>query len=226
MRLLELGEIPLAQRTRLGRLSLGWHPQGAIRKHIAPRLGGVTLARPTPLQIQETLADLERDGTSPAVRALVFRILHRALRDAHAWRLLAVHPCDGVPRLRYAAPPVTPFTPQEVVRFFAAAREDRLHGLYVLLGTAGLREGEALGLHWSDLNLQDGTATITRQLTEVRGHLALSEPKTPKARRQVPLPALAVDALKDHRKRQLASGHYRAERTSVNRRLTIIHAVT
>lgn len=185
--------------------------QGAIRKHIAPRLGGVALPRLTPLQIQEALAGMERMAASPAVRALVFRILRRALRDARAWRLIAVHPCDGVPRPRYAPPPIVPFTPAELGRFFAAARTDRLHALYVLLGTAGLREGEALGLHWSDVDLQNGTATITRQLTEVRGHLALTDPKTPKARRQVPLSALAVEALKEHRKRQLAAGYYRGD---------------
>jgi integrase len=37
--------------------------------------------------------------------------------------------------------------------------------------------------------------------------LWIGEPKTAKARRQVDLPAIAVEALRDHRQRMLAEGH-------------------
>lgn len=45
----------------------------------------------------------------------------------------------------------------------------------------------------------------------MRGKLWLDEPKTAKARRQIELPAVAVLALREHRKRQLAEGHWRTD---------------
>lgn len=74
--------------------------------------------------------------------------------------------------------------------------------------TAGLRQGEALGLKWSDIDLDAGTLRVNRQLQRVRrdgdraGSLVFSKPKNA-SRRAVGLPPRAVRALREHRKRQL-----------------------
>ncbi len=89
-----------------------------------------------------------------------------------------------------------------------AARGDRYEALYVLCLMAGLRQGEALGLKWSDIDLDAGTLRVNRQLQRVRrdgdksGTLVFSEPKNA-SRRAVGLPQRAVGALRSHRKRQL-----------------------
>jgi integrase len=73
---------------------------------------------------------------------------------------------------------------------------------------AGLRQGEALGLKWSDVDLEPGTLRVQRQLQRVRrdgdrsGKLEFSEPKNA-SRRTVGLPRRAITALSGHRKRQL-----------------------
>ena len=73
---------------------------------------------------------------------------------------------------------------------------------------AGLRQGEALGLKWGDVDLDAGTLRVNRQLQRVRhdgdksGSLVFSEPKNA-SHRKVRLPLRAVRALREHRKRQL-----------------------
>jgi integrase len=73
---------------------------------------------------------------------------------------------------------------------------------------AGLRQGEVLGLKWSDIDLDAGTLRVNRQLQRVRrdgdksGKLEFSEPKNA-SRRTVGLPPRAVAALRTQRKRQL-----------------------
>ncbi len=77
------------------------------------------------------------------------------------------------------------------------------HGLWVLLGTAGLRLGEASGLKWEDLDLAAGKLTVRRALQRQRGKgLVLVEPKTPRSRRTIHLADCAVEALRRHRARQ------------------------
>ena len=48
----------------------------------------------------------------------------------------------------------------EVGRLFGASQGHRLHALWVLLATTGVRLGEALGLLWSDI-LGDSTISLT-----------------------------------------------------------------
>jgi integrase len=68
--------------------------------------------------------------------------------------------------------------------------------------------GEALGLKWTDVDLEAGTLRVNRQLQRMRredgeaGKLVFSEPKNA-SRRTVDLPKRIVGALKSHRKRQL-----------------------
>jgi integrase len=64
--------------------------------------------------------------------------------------------------------------------------------------------GEALGLKWSDIDLDGKTLRVSRQLQRMRegGGLVFSEPKNA-SRRTVDLPKRAVEALRSHRRRQV-----------------------
>jgi len=85
-----------------------------------------------------------------------------------------------------------------------AARGDRLEALYVLAITAGLREGELLGLRWQDVDLEGATLSVRQQLTRTKKDgLCFTTPKSPKSRRSVRLTRSAVEALERHRRRQL-----------------------
>jgi integrase len=89
------------------------------------------------------------------------------------------------------------------VHLFESTVTDQYHALWVLLGTAGLRLGEALGLHWSDIDWQHRTLTIRRALQRQTGRgLVFVEPKSKGSRRTIELLDIAVDALQAHRDRQ------------------------
>src|SRR5262249_40590509 len=65
------------------------------------------------------------------------------------------------------------------------------------------RQGEALGLRWDDIDLDGGSLTVRAALQRINGKLQLVEPKTKRSRRTIPLPQVAVNALRAHRVRQL-----------------------
>ena len=89
--------------------------------------------------------------------------------------------------------------------------------LWVVLLTGGLRPGEALGLTWTDVDLETGELHIRQALTR-RGlpegePWRLVQPKTKRARRVVALPGVAVRALKEWKtrtakERLLVGGEY------------------
>lgn len=81
-------------------------------------------------------------------------------------------------------------------------RSHRLYALYVLAMTLGLRRGELLGLHWTAVDLGKGTLTVATNLQRVGGELRIVLPKTKTSQRTLPLPPLAVAALREHQERQ------------------------
>jgi integrase len=96
------------------------------------------------------------------------------------------------------------------------AAGDRFEALYWVAITTGLRLGELFGLQWQDVDLRAGTISVCRSQSDVKGKLALSEPKTRKGRRLVTVPAQTVNALVEHRKRMMIEGLAGADRLFCN----------
>lgn len=180
---------------------------GIIRKHISPQIGGVRLDKLTPAHVQGLYATLERNGASPYIRRLCHAVLRRALKQAVKWGMVPRNVCDAVEPPRVKRSEVHPLTAEQTATLLKAAAGDRQQALYVVAVTTGMRMGEIFGLQWADVDLEAGAIFVRHALQELKGKLTLGEPKTAKSKRRVELPKLAVDALHEHRKRQLAAGH-------------------
>ncbi len=96
-------------------------------------------------------------------------------------------------------------TREQVHQLLAAASGHRLEALYVLAITTGMRQGELLGLRWSDVDLAGCWLQVRRALQYQPGMgYVFVEPKTATSRRRIQLPTVVVAALHRHRPRQVA----------------------
>src|SRR3954470_13905163 len=92
-----------------------------------------------------------------------------------------------------------------------AARDTRYAPLFALLVHTGLRRGEALALKWTDVDLERHTLRVRGTLSRIDGQLTVTEPKTAKSRRFVPISApaqqllTAVHAAQDVERRRAGS---------------------
>ena len=180
--------------------------EGLIRLHVIPYIGGIRLQKLTPAHVQGFYAELLREGMSPRQCQLVHARLFSAFKRAVRWKLIPTNPCTEVDRPTAPTTRFTPLTPRQVLDLLDAAADTRLYALYVLAVFTGLRQGELLGLHWQDVDLNAGVLRVRQQLQEVAGKMELVEPKTAAGRRQVALPKVAVEALVAHRQRMAAKG--------------------
>jgi len=74
----------------------------------------------------------------------------------------------------------------------------------VLALSTGARRSEILALRWDDVDLTAGTVRIARSLEQTAADgLKFKQPKTARGVRTISLPAVAVETLQAHRKRQL-----------------------
>lgn len=178
--------------------------ESLIRLHLLPTLGHVPLASLTPRQVQAALA--ERAVGLLAGKPCTGQRLRDTLRSAlkHALRcgLVARNAADLAEPPRYARPEVRPFTPEEARAFLAAVRGARLEALYAVALAHGLRQGEALGLTWDDVDLAAGTIHIRLQLQRIDRQLRRRDLKTPQSRRTLPVPPTLLALLVAHRERQ------------------------
>src|SRR5262249_1645968 len=152
-------------------------------------------------------ADLERDGASRATQRRAGVTLGIALQHAVRLRLVPYNAARDVPKPRVVRKEIQPLSPDDANRFLTEARSDRLFALYPTRIDSSAREGELFGLLWSAVDFDRGAITITRNLEEIKGNFQLRDVKTAKSRRRVPLSALTMQALQDHRKAMLAEGH-------------------
>ncbi len=135
-----------------------------LRLHVLPYIGSApmtsvdagTLNGLYARLLAEGRRDTEGGGLSPRSVRYVHTILHRVFKDAVKWSRLARNPSDAAdpPRaVSSGAPEMGTWTAEQLRTFLDGTRGDRLHAAWLLLATSGMRRGEALGLRWSDVDL-------------------------------------------------------------------------
>lgn len=166
-----------------------------------------TLATLLRRQGQRRAVDDMPEGLDRRTVNYVHTILHRAFKDAVRWGRLSRNPSDAAdpPRAGQKSDSVQTWDATTLRTFLSQSRQagDRLHGLWVLLATTGMRRGEAIGLRWKDVDLEKGRLSVVQTITQTRSKVTIGEPKTSRGRRSIALDGATVGVLRDHRKAML-----------------------
>ena len=167
-----------------------------IRLHIDPLLGGVPIGRLRPLHVRDLIADRLAAGLAPSRVRRVVSVLSSALGQGVRDETLARNVAAGQ---RIRQPEREPFvlSPQAARALLEAIAGDRYESAWIVLLATGIRRGELLGLHWGDVDLDGAALAVRRQRRASTS--ADAELKTARSRRIVPLPAIAVGALRRQR---------------------------
>jgi integrase len=182
------------------------------RLHIKPQLGGVVVSQLTPDAIASGYTALERKKVPARTRQLVHSVLHRALRRASDWKLIAWNPCSVVERPRVIKIEASSVTAEQARALLTAAKGHTLEALFVAAVTTGMRQGELFALRWQDVDFSSQSLRVVFSLEELNGKIRLKEPKSAKSRRTVELSPLAIEALKVHRAQMETAGFYGIDR--------------
>ncbi len=88
------------------------------------------------------------------------------------------------------------WTKEQLKAFLEAVKGERLYSLWHTIAFTGMRRGEALGLRWSDVDLENARLSVRRALIPTNREVVISEPKTAKGRRVVALDPVTIEVLK------------------------------
>lgn len=173
-----------------------------VRCHLIPEMGRVRLDKLTPEQVQGLMNRKREAGLSAKTVQYMRGVLRTALNRALRWGLVPRNVADLVDGPKVERFEIQPFTRVEARSFLDAVRGNRLEALYSVALAMGLRQGEALGLRWQDVDLDTGTLHVRRQLQRVAGQLRQVPVKTARSRRTLAMPPSIVGSLREHRRRQ------------------------
>jgi integrase len=184
-----------------------------LRLHVIPPIGGIGLQQLDAGILNRLYADLlehgrrngQPGGLSPRTVRYIHTIIGRALREAVAW--------DRIPRnvAQAAQPPgasqarspeMKTWDAATLAHFLDLVREDRHQPAWLFLATTGCRRGEALGLRWTDVDLDAGKVVLFQTVSAINHELRIA-PRTKSGKpRPIEIDAATVTALRAVRKRQ------------------------
>ena len=180
-----------------------------VQRQISPRIGALPMRKLTAVHIEAFEAQLQQDGYVKGRKAgqgltaqtvlHVHRTLSQALAHAVNTGVLFKNPAEQVKPPRPPRREIAILSKAEVATLLRAAERTSLYLSVLVAVTTGMRRGELLGLRWSDIDLKAARLTVNQSLERLSGKTTLKPPKTSGSRRTITLPALTVEALREHR---------------------------
>ena len=177
--------------------------RAAIDRYLVPAFGPIRLEHLTPAMVQRWLTSHKQEHGARRRITLAHATLRSALSAARRLQLVTINAAELVKVPKPKARPILPLDMDQAKAFLEVAGKHRLGALFSVALACGLRLGEATGLRWEDVDLTTGEIRIRCQLQAVKKQLVLQELKTEKSRRTLMLPNVCLEALKDHRTKQL-----------------------
>ncbi|CCG01270.1 Putative Phage integrase family [Blastococcus saxobsidens DD2] len=162
-----------------------------------PALGSLPLDRTTPAAVRRWHAETSA-ATGPTATRQAYALLHAVLATAVADDALPWTPCR-ITGAGQARSDERPLLDLDHVQRLSANMPENLRGLVDLAFRAHLRLGELLALRIGDIDMDNGTVTVQRQVVETDAGPVESPPKVG-SQRVIHLPPQGVSALAGHLK--------------------------
>lgn len=203
-----------------------------VHTHIIPNLGDIRLRDLRAEYLELALDRLTNhrkphigESASPATKNSVLRVISSALAVAVDRELISNNPAKRVKPFAGTDKEIEPLNREEVAKILDAIRNRRNGARWYLAFMLGLRQGEALGLKWSDIDFENGSLAIRRAIQTSpwrhgctspglcgkprhcpQRHRApiVTTPKSNKSRRTLSLGVQTLTMLKQHRRTQAA----------------------
>ena len=136
----------------------------AVRVHLVPGVGKHRIDRLEPEHLESLYRRMQNNGSKPATAHQAHRTIRTALGEAvrrgHAAKNAAA--LAKPPRIEEEEAEVEPYSLEEVQRLLIEVNKRRNSARWMLALALGLRQGETLGLRWSDVDLDNEYLKLRR----------------------------------------------------------------
>lgn len=196
----------------------------AVNVHLIPGIGKHRLDRLEPEHLEKLYVRMMREGKAAATAHQAHRTVRTALNEAVRRGHIGRNPATLAKAPRLIETEIEPYSVDEIRMLLKSALDGRNGARWAVALALGLRQGEALGLKWADVDLDAGSMFVRRGRLRPRwqhgcgdtcgrkyaGHCPdrvplrpeTAETKSRAGRRGIGLPAELVELLRAHRVEQ------------------------
>jgi integrase len=207
-------EVPVNPKMKLGEFLLDWlektHQNNIAHttykryrslavQHINPSLGDYELRKVTPRLITWLLATMREGGQSVRSQQQARALLSIALAEAENLNLIMVNPVRKVKNPQGSTRVISPLKIEEVKRLLKTYEGTYLSARLHIAMVCGLRQGEALGLRWQDIDFEAGTLRVQAQMQLVNNEPIFTRLKTDRSYRTLVLTQESLQSLTQHK---------------------------
>jgi integrase len=170
------------------------------KNHINPLIGHYYLQEITPRLLTWFLNEMKTNGQGARSQQQARALLSIALKGAEDQELIESNPVRKVRNPQNREGQINPLSINDVKRLFATYEGTYLSLRLHIALLCGLRQGEALGLRWSDLDIERGTIQIVTQMQKIEGKYTFTNLKTHRSRRTIVLGQETLKVIQSHLK--------------------------
>ncbi|PZH16440.1 site-specific integrase [Streptomyces sp. NTH33] len=134
----------------------------AVYHHLIPGLGAHRLEKLEPEHLERFYRKMQANGSAAGTAHQAHRTVRTALNEAVRRRHLTTNPASIAKAPKIEEEEVEPYTLEEVQRLLLEAGKHRNTARWVIALALGLRQGEALGLKWEDVDFENGVILVRR----------------------------------------------------------------
>jgi integrase len=180
-----------------------------ICQHINRYLGNVKLSNLRSEDIDQYLKDCLTSGgakSTPLASQTVkhhYRVLFSALKQAVRWNRIPRNPMENVDPPVVKKKKVIPLEPSDVSKLIAGIKGTEFELPAALALATGMRLGEVLGLHWTEVDLEKREIKVIQTIEQTKEGIRLKEPKSNAGYRRIKLPKVTVNALRGFKTKQM-----------------------
>ncbi len=167
--------------------------------HINPFLGHQELRWLNSQMITDLLVHMRSGGQSARSQQQARALLAVALSEAENRNLISVNPVRKVRNPQGIGRVLTPLKIDEVKKLLRVNKESFFSARLHISLICGLRQGEALGLRWQDIDFESGTITVSTQIQKINGVPTFTKLKTFRSNRTLVLTRETLESLQFHR---------------------------
>jgi integrase len=180
---------------------------------ISPHLGGKVMQQLKPIDIETWHTTLRTKGRKDGAGGVgahtirsAHRVLSKALRDAVRFDMAMrnVAGKEGQTAPRVSAEEIEIISVEKIGDVLEKLRGRAIFAKAVIALFTGIRRGELLALRWNNVDLDTKEIRIREALEETKAHgIRFKVTKTKSGRRDIELPDIVVETLREHRRAQL-----------------------
>jgi integrase len=167
--------------------------------HINPSLGHQELRKLNSQMITNLLVHMRASGQGVRSQQQARAVLAVALSEAENTNLISVNPVRKVRNPQGVGKVLTPLKIEEVRRLLKTYQGTFLSARLHISLICGLRQGEALGLRWQDIDFESGTLTVSSQIQMINGKATFTRLKTNRSNRTLVLTEETLESLRIHK---------------------------